>query len=192
MLLALQLAAPVPNKVSWAKPDDYPMQYIQAGRTFDVDLRATIRADGTTQGCSVEKSSGEIAFDKYNCGLFLSRVKFKPATDASGKPIVGVFRTRVVWILDFRKPKPNSGDIELTIAKLPDGLKSPTSIDVALAIDSAGKPSDCASGEPDQNAALVKTACAQLVRSYRAIPARLPNGEPVPSVQTARVSFISQ
>ena len=191
LLLASQLSAPAPDKVSWARNDDYPTQYIEAGRAFDIDLRATIRADGTAQGCSIEKSSGEVKFDKYNCGLLLSRVKFKPAIDASGQPIVGVFRTRVSWMIDYHKPKPQSGDIELTIAKLPAGLKSPTWIDVALAVDSAGKPSDCASGKPDQNAALVKTACLQPVRSYRAIPARLPNGEPVPSVQTAKVSFLS-
>ena len=192
MLLASQLSAPVPDKPSWVRSDDYPSQYIEAGRAFDIDLRATIRADGTPQGCSIEKSSGELKFDKYNCGLLLSRVKFKPATDASGQPIVGVFRTRVFWMLDFTKPKPQLGDIELTIAKLPAGLKSPTWIEVALAVDGAGKPSDCASGKPDQNAALVKTACSQLVRSYRAIPARLPNGEAVPSVQTAKVSFLNK
>jgi len=124
--------------------------------------------------------------------LFLSRVKFKPATNASGQPILGVYRTRVFWMLESRKLKPQSGDIELTIAKLPAGLKSPTWIDVALAVDGAGKPSDSASGKPDQNAALVKTACLQLVRSYRSIPARLPNGKAVPSIQTAKVSFLSQ
>lgn len=191
LLLVSQLSAPVADKVTWVKPDDYPMQYIEAGRSFEIDLRATIQLDGTAKGCSAEKSGGDVAFDKYNCGLLLRRVKFKPATDSSGKAIVGVFRTSISWIVDYRKLKPRAGDIELTVAKLPAGLTSPTSVHVALAVDKTGKPSDCAGNGSNQNAALLKTACAQLVKSYRAIPARLASDELVPSVQTAKVSFFS-
>ena len=192
LFLALKLSAPVPTPTNWLKVDDYPMQYVKAGRTFDVDLRTTVRANGTAQECSIEKSSGEPEFDKYNCGLLLRRLKFKPATDAAGKPVVGVFRNRVAWTLDNRKMKPRTGDIEVTVAKLPAGLKFPTLIDVAVSVDSAGKPSDCSSGKPDQNAALLKIACAQLVQTYRATPARLTGGEAVPSVQNAIVSFVNR
>lgn len=190
MLLAAQLSAPAPTPQLWLRIEDYPAQYVQEGRTFEVYLRATVRADGTAQGCAIEKSSGEIAFDKYNCGLLLKRARFKPASDASGQPMVGVFRQRVAWVLDG-KPKPDSGDIELTVAKLPSGLKSPTLIAIALEVDRDGQPGDCASGKPDQNSALVKAACGQLARSYRAIPARL-NGEAVPSVQSATAVFLSR
>ena len=192
LLLASLLSAPVPDKIIWVRPDDYPLKYVEAGRQFTIGLRATIRPDGTAQECSIEQSGGDVAFDKYNCELLLRRVRFTPATDASGKPTIGIFRQRIAWILDYRKPKPNLGDIEVTIAKQPDGLKSPTWIDVALAVDNSGKPSGCASGKPDQHPSLVRTACAQLINSYRAMPARLTTGEAVASVQSAKVSFVTR
>lgn len=191
LLLAAQLSAPNPNPASWIKANDYPAQYVKAGRSFEVDIRATVRPDGSVQECSIEKSSGEKAFDKYNCALLISRTKFRPATDANGQPVLGVFRTRVAWQLEDRKPQGTAGDLELTIAKLPDGLKSPALIDVALAVDSTGQPTDCANAKQEQNAVLVKAACSQLVRSYRAFPARSATGERVPSVQTAQVTFLS-
>lgn len=193
LFVASQLAAPTTTgPANWYKPDDYPIQYIEAGRSFDISLRLTVKPDGNLQGCAIEKSSGEKAFDKYNCALLLSRAKLNPAKDKDGRPALGIYRTRVTWRTDDRKPMPGAGDLELTVAKLPAGLSSPTYIQVALAVDGTGHATDCASGKPDQNAALVKAACAQLLRSYRAIPARLPSGELVPSVQSASVSFLSQ
>ena len=193
LLLALQLAAPTTlGPANWYKADDYPIQYIQAGRSFDISLRATVRPDGSLQGCAIEKSSGEKDFDKYNCALLLSRAKFSPAKDRDGRPALGIYRTRVTWMIDNRKLKASAGDLELTVANLPAGLSSPTYVHVALAVDGTGRATDCADGKPDQNAALVKAACTQLLRSYRAIPARLPSGDLVPSVQSATVSFVSQ
>ena len=193
LFLASQLTAPTTlGPASWYKADDYPIQYIQAGRSFDVSLRATVRADGSLQGCAIEKSSGEKDFDKYNCALLLSRAKFSPAKDRDGRPVLGIYRSRVTWMIDHRKPKASAGDLELTVADLPAGLSSPTNIHVAVEVDGAGRAIDCANGKSDQNAALVKAACTQLLQSYRAIPARLPSGELVPSVQSATVSFVSQ
>ena len=191
LYLASQLSAPTPTPLHWIRNDDYPRQYIEAGRSFEIDIRATVRPDGTIQDCSVEKSSGDQAFDKFNCVLLIKRAKFKPATDVHGQPAFGVFRTRTKWMLDYGKEKRSPGDLKLSVAKLPDKLKSPTFVIVAVAVDTASQPSDCASAMQDQNMALVKVACAQLVRSYRALPARLPTGEVIPSIQTARVTFVS-
>lgn len=192
LLLASQLAAPTTlGPANWYKADDYPIQYIQAGRSFDISLRATVRPDGGLQGCAIEKSSGEKDFDKYNCALLLSRARFSPAKDRDGRPVLGIYRSRVTWMMDDRKPKAGAGDLELTVANLPAGLSSPAYIHVALAVDGTGRATDCAKGKPDQNAALLKAACTQLLRSYRAIPARLPSGALVPSVQSATVSFIT-
>jgi TonB family protein len=193
LFLASQLAGPTTTgPANWYKPDDYPIQYIEAGRSFDISLRLTVKSDGSLQGCAIEKSSGEKAFDKYNCALLLSRAKFSPAKDKDGRPTLGIYRTRVTWRTDDRKPQAGPGDLELTVATLPAGLSSPINIQVALAVDSVGRGTDCAGSKPDQNAALVQAACAQLLRSYRAIPARLPSGELVPSIQTATVSFLTQ
>jgi TonB family protein len=193
LFLVSQLAAPTTTgPAGWYKADDYPIQYIEAGRSFDISLRLTVKPDGSLQGCAIEKSSGEKSFDKYNCALLLNRAKFSPAKDKEGRPILGIYRTRVTWKTDDRKPQPGAGDLELTVKRLPSGLSSPTYIQVALAVDGTGRASDCTGGKPDQNAALVKTACTQLLRSYRAIPARLPSGDLVPSVQSATVSFLTQ
>ena len=177
---------------NWFKADDYPMQFVEAGVSAEIKFRITVRPDGGLQGCAIEESGGNKDFDKYTCALTLSRAKFAPARSADGTPIIGVHRARVTWMMDDRKPTKTTGDLELTVAKLPSGLDSPTFIGVAIAVDSAGRPSECASTKAEQNAALVRVACAELVRTYRAIPARLPSGELVPSVQTASVKFISQ
>ena len=191
--LASQLAAPTSvGPPTWFKADDYPISHIQAGRSFELKIRLTVKADGSLQGCSIEHSSGDKEFDKYNCALVLSRAKFSPALAADGTPVIGVYRARVSWKMDDRKPKSGTGDLELTVDKLPSGVESPAMVQLAIAVDSDGRPSDCAAGNADQNAALARIACAQLVQSFRAIPARLPTGELVPSVQTASVTFVSR
>ena len=192
LLLASQLASPtIVGPANWYTPDDYPIEYIHDGRSFVVRLRATVRADGSLQGCAIEESSGEKDFDKYNCALLLKRAKFTPAKDKDGRPTLGVYRGHVTWaVSDDRIPKSQQrGDLELTVANLPPGLQSPAFIYVAVAVDAAGRATDCAS-TPNQNVSLGKAACAQVLRSYRAIPARLPSGELVPSVQPATVIFV--
>lgn len=192
LFLASQLAAPMPKPQSWLRNNDYPIKYVEAGRSFDVLLRTTVRPDGTVQDCAIERSSGEVDFDRYNCALLIKRVKFKPASDAAGRPALGVVRSQARWVLDQGKATPAMGDIELTVAKLPAKLKSPTLVAVAIATDAAGRTSDCVAIDENQHAALVKAACRQLVKSYRAIPARSPAGEPLPSIQNATVTFRTQ
>lgn len=88
----------------------------------------------------------------------------------------------------------------LTVARLPDGVDDPASIEVGLLVGADGRILECTPTPADYSekrnarrlatvATLWKTACAQASLSYRAKPALDENDRPVVSVQTIRVSF---
>lgn len=68
---------------------DYPRAVLRAwpshGRVF-VAIR--VQLDGRATDCRVDRSSGNPVVDQWTCRLVEERVRFRPATDASGRPIV--------------------------------------------------------------------------------------------------------
>jgi hypothetical protein len=86
--------------------------------------------------------------------------------------------------------------LELTVSRLPEGVKSPARVPVMFAVDEAGHPGSC-TGEsrPWKSAAdkapeLLKIACDAIGKSYAPSPAVDATGKPARSIQNAVVQFI--
>lgn len=71
---------------------DYPMaiqrSWPRGGRIF---VRLRVQPDGRVSQCDVMRSYGDKSADQWTCSLILQRGQFRPATDASGRPIAAWF-----------------------------------------------------------------------------------------------------
>lgn len=71
---------------------DYPVAIQRAwpagGRIF---VRLRIQPDGRVSQCDVMRSFEDVAADQWTCSLILQRGQFRPATDASGRPVAAWF-----------------------------------------------------------------------------------------------------
>jgi protein TonB len=56
-----------------------------------VFVRVRVQPDGKVSQCDVMRSFGDKAVDQWTCSLVLQRAVFRPATDASGRPIAAWF-----------------------------------------------------------------------------------------------------
>lgn len=71
---------------------DYPPQiarnWPRGGAIF---LRLRIEANGRPSQCDVMRSYGDRLADQWTCSLMMERGQFRPATDASGRPVAAWF-----------------------------------------------------------------------------------------------------
>jgi hypothetical protein len=198
--LAAQLSMPVDshggiwNLFSF---DDVPLELVPNGEARGVGVRVTVDPTGIIRSCQAEFSSGIPKLDAYTCGIVLRRAHFRPATGLGGQPAYGVVRTEIMWSVNASSPK-NAGDLELTVPRLPKGVKNPAFAYVMFMVDEVGHPSACRDEEPPPPShekvtnELLQTACDQLTKSYVAIPAKDDAGRPVSSVQDAVVRFSTE
>jgi protein TonB len=54
-------------------------------------LRLRIEANGRPSQCDVMRSYGDRLADQWTCSLMMERGQFRPATDASGRPVAAWF-----------------------------------------------------------------------------------------------------
>ncbi|HEX8414080.1 MAG TPA: energy transducer TonB [Sphingomicrobium sp.] len=90
-------SGPVPDQRSatWFKAEDYPKQLY--GHSGIVVLRLLVGVEGKVERCAVSKAGGDKAFEALTCELATARAKFRPALDASGKPITSIWMQRIHW-----------------------------------------------------------------------------------------------
>lgn len=69
----------------------------QARIGSEVVVKVTVGIDGRASGCSVYKPSPDPEADAITCRLVEQRLRFRPATDASGKPVAADFYWRQRW-----------------------------------------------------------------------------------------------
>lgn len=186
LALAAQLSAPTPKAV-WIHPADVPSRALGWLGYTRLLLRVTVDPNGAVQSCGVEESGGP-SIDAYTCDLTMKRASFLPAQTADGKPSYGVYRLPVVWELSRYKWDP-WGDLTLSVTKLPDGVKSPSTIELVFAADTAGNISSCEPKDGSQNPSLAAVACDQLEKQFKAIPVHTAAGATTGSVQNAYVVF---
>jgi protein TonB len=68
---------------------DYPREILnQWPRRAPVFIRFHVDVAGRPFGCEVMRSSGNPAVDQWTCSLALSKLRYRPATDANGRPVV--------------------------------------------------------------------------------------------------------
>ena len=70
---------------------DYPedvARYWPRSRDAFVAVAVRVQLDGRGTNCKINKSSGVPAIDQWTCRLVETRLRFRPATDTSGRPMV--------------------------------------------------------------------------------------------------------
>jgi hypothetical protein len=194
--LAAAVSAAPPDKDvrSLFSYEDVPLELIHDGEWRRVGVRVTVEPTGKIQSCRTEFSSGVPKLDIYTCAIIDRRARFSPQVTPDGQPVFSVVRANVTYRVDASAP-PESGDLELTVSKLPDGVRDPAFVMMRLLVDESGHPTSCigensnvrhSAESPPQ---LLQVACDQLLKSYTAIPARDASGRPVRSMQDALVRF---
>ena len=181
-------------KSGWFAPDDLPMDIVTGDKPMFVGIRVTITPSGQLQTCEVETSSGSKKLDEHTCEITRRRARFEPARWIDGSPAWGVFRMPVGYVLvsDRTRIRREIGDLVLRLNKLPEKVRSPAEVVVALAVKRNGEIAACAAAEDKPNAQLTAIACRQLSLSFRTIPAKDGHGQLVDSVQVGRVAFVAE
>jgi len=106
--------APDGNPGSWATNDDYPTAAMLEGREGTSGFRLTIDSSGKPTGCVIVSASGHADLDDATCRLVLARARFKPGTDARGKPVGGTYTNRIRWqIPEGHRHFPDDGGVGL-------------------------------------------------------------------------------
>lgn len=82
---------------------DYPRDASRAKAGGNVEVRFTIEASGRVSACRVTRSSGDASLDRTTCDLIEERFRFKPATDAAGRPVASPYGWRQSWWLEPRR-----------------------------------------------------------------------------------------
>jgi len=104
-------APPPPPKISKAAglkgnpgrffgSDNYPPAARRAGAEGRVAARLTVGTDGRVTDCVVTSSSGNADLDETTCSIAKRRVRFTPAQDADGNPMVSTYPLAVRWQLE--------------------------------------------------------------------------------------------
>jgi len=76
---------------------DYPIATRDLRIGDYVIIAITVGTDGRPTGCRVARPSKDAQANAITCQLALTRFRFKPATDASGKPVVSVYGWKQSW-----------------------------------------------------------------------------------------------
>ena len=70
---------------------DYPQEvsrYWPRSRSAFVAVAVRVQLDGRATDCKINRSSGVPAIDQWTCRLVETRLRFRPATDDRGRPVV--------------------------------------------------------------------------------------------------------
>ena len=189
VLALAQLSAPEPVSSHWLRPQDTPMKIMPENSVQAVRVGVTVTPHGKAQDCRVEVSSGNPQLDRHTCSVVQRRVRFRPATDFSGKRVFGIYRTSISWWVGDGYPPTTLElpDIQVTVSALPLKVRSPKAVRVRFAVDELGRPSSCGAEGKKDHPQLVAIACDRILKTHGARPAQTAAGVAVPSVQTATV-----
>jgi hypothetical protein len=122
----------------------------------------------------------------------MQRARFKPAKWADGSAAYAIYRSTVLWAdqTAFRYSTPV--DVEITVSRMPKGVRAPMKLTVNFVVDANGTRSSCEAPESHSNPTLVSVACQQILANYPAIAAKNQTGATVRSIQNATVSFVTK
>jgi protein TonB len=93
-------------KVRWISgrigPDDYPQRAFEAGISGTVHLSFVVGPNGRVTSCAVTRSSGNAELDSTTCRLLKRRLRYRPATNAQGRPVPATIIGKHEWIAERR------------------------------------------------------------------------------------------
>jgi len=85
-------------------PQDYPRRAVERRAQGTTYLRFTILPTGRVRDCVVTRSSGHRDLDAATCPLLERTLRYRPARDASGRPIAETIRGQQDWQLGPEPP----------------------------------------------------------------------------------------
>ena len=85
------------NLAALVSDKDYPAFALRDEIEGTVGFRLRIATDGRVSGCTVTSSSGSLGLDVHTCRLMRQRARFRPATDARGRPVEDSISSRLTW-----------------------------------------------------------------------------------------------
>ncbi|HET9398202.1 MAG TPA: TonB family protein [Sphingomicrobium sp.] len=81
---------------------DYPAAAVRRGAVGVVEVLVNVGTEGKALDCRIIRSSGHKDLDDTTCQKLLSRGKFLPGRDRSGKAVVSPFYFAVNWLMPTR------------------------------------------------------------------------------------------
>lgn len=90
------------------REQDYPRDALESRKEGLVGLRFTVGANGRVTDCAVARSSGVPSLDGATCRLIIKRFRYRPARDASGRPVAEVVTGDHDWVI--ARPSPSSDE----------------------------------------------------------------------------------
>lgn len=93
------LATPIGNPADWFPAEAYPPEARAAGIQGRTAFKLELDPQGRITECDIATSSGSPLLDSTTCALLVTNARFKPAHDASGRPVSGVWQSAMVWQL---------------------------------------------------------------------------------------------
>lgn len=88
---------PLGNPGNWATDNDFPVDALAKGIESDVHYRLTVDPAGQVTACIVQNRFPPGGFGELTCRLLRARAQFRPALDASGKPVASSYASTVLW-----------------------------------------------------------------------------------------------
>jgi protein TonB len=89
--------------------DDYPPRAYQRRAMGVVHIRFVVAPNGRVSRCAVTRSSGHRDLDEITCRLILNRFRYRPARDASGRPVAETISGEQEWEMS---PEPPVREVE--------------------------------------------------------------------------------
>ena len=86
---------------------DYPPDPAGARVGKSVLVVFTVGPDGRAHDCRVAQPSGDAEADAITCRIAEARFRFRPATDAAGRPVAAPYGWRQSWHYGPRGPQPD-------------------------------------------------------------------------------------
>jgi protein TonB len=81
------------------RQSDYPRAALRAGIGGRVEFRYTVGVKGRVTGCQITRSSGNRDLDAATCRLVMKRFRYRPPTDAFGRPTVAEVEGEQSWVI---------------------------------------------------------------------------------------------
>lgn len=90
-------AEPLANPGSWFSDEDYPVAANLDGTEGKAGFKLGIGLDGRVADCAITVGSGSEVLDETTCTILKQRARFKPATNAKGVIVPGVYSGMITW-----------------------------------------------------------------------------------------------
>jgi protein TonB len=101
--------SPIGDPLTWFPSESYPPAAKAAGAEGRTVFSVDVDVQGRVTSCNILQSSGTPILDSTTCALVVTNGRFEPATDGSGKPVSGVWKSAMRWQLSAPLPSEDDG-----------------------------------------------------------------------------------